>query len=194
MLIRRYDDDLKLVLSQDLTERERADAMRRDFVANVSHEIRTPLTVLAGFLETLRNLPLSEVERKRVVALMSQQAERMGHLVADLLTLARLEGSPRPGGDRWVSVDGLLLHAEAEARALSDGKTRDRLRRSVPAPRSQATKASCSSAVGNLLNNAIRYTPDGGRVDVSWRIGGDGRGQIAVATPGPGSPASTCRG
>ena len=52
------------MLSQDLTERERADAMRRDFVANVSHEIRTPLTVLSGFLETMRNLPLTEVEQQ----------------------------------------------------------------------------------------------------------------------------------
>ena len=64
MLIRRYGGDLKLVLSQDLTERERAEAMRRDFVANVSHEIRTPLTVLSGFLETLRNLPLTESEQQ----------------------------------------------------------------------------------------------------------------------------------
>ena len=64
---RRYGDGMKLVLSQDVTERERTDAMRRDFVANVSHEIRTPLTVLAGFVETMTDLPLSEVERQRVL-------------------------------------------------------------------------------------------------------------------------------
>jgi two-component system phosphate regulon sensor histidine kinase PhoR len=61
VLVRRYGDAMKLVLSQDVTERERNDAMRRDFVANVSHEIRTPLTVLAGFIETMGNLPLTEV-------------------------------------------------------------------------------------------------------------------------------------
>jgi two-component system phosphate regulon sensor histidine kinase PhoR len=185
VLIRRYDDDLKLVLSQDLTERERAEAMRRDFVANVSHEIRTPLTVLAGFLETLRNLPLTEVERKRVVALMSQQAERMGQLVADLLTLARLEGSPRPGGDRWVSVDGLLLHAEAEARALSTGR-HEIVVAGGGGAEIAGDESELRSAVGNLLSNAVRYTPDGGRVEVGWRIGADGSGEIAVSDTGPG--------
>jgi two-component system phosphate regulon sensor histidine kinase PhoR len=185
VLIRRYGDDLKLVLSQDRTERERAEAMRRDFVANVSHEIRTPLTVLSGFLETLRNLPLTEVERKRVVVLMSQQAERMGHLVADLLTLARLEGSPRPSSDRWVSVDGLLLHAEAEARALSAG-SHDIVVAGGSGAEIAGDESELRSAVGNLLSNAIRYTPQGGRIEVGWRIGGDGRGEIAVTDTGPG--------
>ena len=93
---------------QDITERERAEAMRRDFVANVSHEIRTPLTVLAGFIETMASLPLTEPERKRVLSLMSQQTQRMQALVSDLLTLAQLEGSPRPDADRWVGAQALL--------------------------------------------------------------------------------------
>src|SRR4029450_13399987 len=117
--VRGYGEGQKLLLSEDLTEQERSEGMRRDFVANVSHEIRTPLTVLSGFLETLRNLPLTEAEHKRVLTLMSQQAGRMHDLVADLLTLARLEGSPRPGSDRWVSIDALFAHAENDAVALS---------------------------------------------------------------------------
>ncbi|HET6600150.1 MAG TPA: phosphate regulon sensor protein PhoR, partial [Burkholderiaceae bacterium] len=116
--VRPYGEDMKLVLSEDTTERLRSEGMRRDFVANVSHEIRTPLTVLSGFLETLTNLPLSETERKRVLATMSQQAQRMGTLVNDLLTLAQLEGSPRPPSDRWVDLNGLLALVEADARAL----------------------------------------------------------------------------
>ncbi len=122
--------------------------MRRDFVANVSHEIRTPLTVLSGFLETLRNLPLDRGRAASAcIALMTQQAERMGHLVSDLLTLARLEGSPRPGADRWVGVDALFAQVEAEARALSAGRhaltfaaaarRRDRRRRDRAAERAR---------------------------------------------------------
>ena len=183
--VRPYGDDMKLVLSEDTTERQRSDEMRRDFVANVSHEIRTPLTVLSGFLETLANLPLSEVERRRVLAMMSQQAQRMGTLVNDLLTLAQLEGSPRPPADRWIELKGLLGLVEADARALSAG--RHALTIATPGHVEIAgAQAELLSAITNLVNNAIRYTPEGGRVDVTWRVLPDGSGELAVADTGPG--------
>ena len=185
MQIRRYGADAKLVISQDLTERERADVMRRDFVANVSHEIRTPLTVLSGFLETMRNLPLTEVEQKRVITLMSQQAERMGNLVGDLLTLARLEGSPRPTADKWVRLAGVFGQIEAEARALSAG--RHTIAFAAPGDAQIAgNESELLSAVGNLVNNAVRYTPEGGRIDVAWKLADNGSGEIAVTDTGRG--------
>ena len=91
-----YGDGRLLLLSRDVTAVQQAEAMRRDFVANVSHEIRTPLTVLGGFVETLQTLSLSEAERERYLALMAQQADRMQSLVSDLLTLSSLAGSLRP--------------------------------------------------------------------------------------------------
>lgn len=184
--IRRYgSDDHKLILSEDQTERLRSDSMRRDFVANVSHELRTPLTVLAGFLETMRNLPLTEVERTRVVALMSQQADRMTTLVGDLLNLARLEGSPRPPPDSWVDVAAVFVQVEAGARALSAG--RHAITFSGAGLASIAgMESELLSAVGNLAGNAIRYTPDGGRVDVAFRIDGNGSGVIEVSDTGRG--------
>jgi len=183
--IRSYGEGSKLVISQDLTERERSDAMRRDFVANVSHEIRTPLTVLSGFLETLRNLPLTEVERKRVLMLMTQQAERMGNLVGDLLTLARLEGSPRPAGDKWVRMATVFGQVEAESRALSAG--RHVLTFASPGEaRIAGNESELLSALGNLVNNAVRYTPDGGRIEVGWRRLDDGSGEVAVSDTGHG--------
>ena len=183
--VRRYDAGSKLVISQDLTERERADAMRRDFVANVSHEIRTPLTVLTGFLETMRNLPLTEVEQKRVITLMTQQAERMGNLVGDLLTLARLEGSPRPAADRWVKVATVFGLVEGEARALSAGRHAIAFAGAGDA-QIAGIESELISAVGNLVNNAVRYTPDGGSIDVRWRLGDNGRGEISVTDTGRG--------
>ena len=185
VLVRRYGEDSKLVLSQDMTEQERSEAMRRDFVANVSHEIRTPLTVLSGFLETLTNLPLSEPEKKRVLAMMTQQAERMGTLVSDLLTLAQLEGSPRPPADRWVSVSALFGIVEADARALSAGHHVLRFGHASGA-RIAGAQAELLSAVTNLVNNAIRYTPEGGSIEVGWRVLGDGSGEVVVTDTGPG--------
>lgn len=177
VLQRAYGEGQRLLLSQDITERERAKAMQRDFVANVSHEIRTPLTVLAGFVETMSSLPLAENERQRVLALMTQQTERMQALVADLLTLAQLEGSPRPLMDQWHGLGLLLRQAVADGRALSRG--RHELVLALQAEHEgdevAGSRTELLSAVANLVNNAVRYTPEGGRIVValSWRDGGD---------------------
>jgi two-component system phosphate regulon sensor histidine kinase PhoR len=185
VLVRRYGDGMKLVLSNDITERERSEAMRRDFVANVSHEIRTPLTVLSGFIETLVNLPLSAEENRRVLTLMTQQAQRMQTLVSDLLILAQLEGSPRPLADRWVAIGPLLAQVEEDAKALSAGRHALHFAGAVDAQVAGA-QSELLSAVTNLVSNAVRYTPEGGRIDVLWRILPDGAGELSVADSGPG--------
>jgi two-component system phosphate regulon sensor histidine kinase PhoR len=185
LMVRPYGEGMKLLLSQDITERERAESMRRDFVANVSHEIRTPLTVLSGFVETLAQLPLTEPERQRVLGLMAQQTGRMQALVGDLLILAQLEGSPRPGADRWLALTPLLQRSLSDATALSGG-------RHTIAPRGDAelevagTESELLSAVGNLLGNAVRYTPAGGRIELAWGRLDDGRAFIEVIDTGPG--------
>jgi two-component system, OmpR family, phosphate regulon sensor histidine kinase PhoR len=185
VLVRRYGKGMKLVLSQDVTERERNDAMRRDFVANVSHEIRTPLTVLSGFIETMVNLQLSDAERRRVMELMAQQTVRMQSLVGDLLTLAQLEGSPRPAADRWVDVARLFSQVQADAQALSAG--RHRLLFNAPVDVQLAgAEVELISAVANLVTNAVRYTPAGGSVTVNWLNRSDGSGEIDVQDDGPG--------
>jgi two-component system phosphate regulon sensor histidine kinase PhoR len=183
--VRTYGDDQKLVLSQDITERERSEAMRRDFVANVSHEIRTPLTVLAGFIETMTNLQLTEVERRRVLVLMTQQADRMSALVGDLLTLAQLEGSPHPAADQWVAMQPLLSQVEVEARQLSAGRHTLTFPAQV-AMQVAGAQSELLSAITNLVSNAVRYTPQGGRIDVGWDVMADGSGVVTVADTGPG--------
>jgi two-component system, OmpR family, phosphate regulon sensor histidine kinase PhoR len=186
VLIRPYGDGQKLVLSQDVTEGLRLEAMRRDFVANVSHEIRTPLTVLSGFVETLDSVPLTAVEHPRVLALMRQQTQRIQLLVDDLLTLAQLEGSPRPSPDHWAEADPLLQRIEADAQALSGGKHQIRF---VTQPRVQlaGVEPELQSAFNNLVTNAIRYTPAGGTVSVRWSVReGDGAGVFEVQDTGVG--------
>ncbi|RQP22063.1 phosphate regulon sensor histidine kinase PhoR [Piscinibacter terrae] len=185
VLIRPYSEGMKLVLSQDITERERNDAMRRDFVANVSHEIRSPLTVLSGFIETMGNLPLTEVERRRVLELMSQQTVRMQTLVGDLLTLAQLEGSPRPAADRWVSLQKVLGQVHADAEALSSGRHTLGFDQ-ADGVQVAGAEPELMSAIANLVNNAVRYTPSGGRIDVRWSLRADGGGEIDVVDTGIG--------
>lgn len=185
LVVRGYSDQQKLVITQDVTERLRAEAMRRDFVANVSHEIRTPLTVLAGFVETMASLPLSTAERARVITLMQQQTDRMQVLVADLLQLAHLEGSSRPPADRWTPLASLLQRAAADARTLSAGRHQVE----VDAPEGielAGLEAELLSAVANLATNAVRYTPAGGHIQLTWRMRADGLGEVEVRDTGIG--------
>ena len=185
VLVRPYGQGMKLILTQDITERERAEAMRRDFVANVSHEIRTPLTVLAGFVETMTQLPLSEQERHRVLGLMDQQTGRMQALVSDLLTLAQLEGSPQPEADRWVPLGPVLQRAVDDARALSAGRHSITLEGGGDAELA-GSEPELFSAVTNLLNNAVRYTPEQGQIRLTWRWRDDGASEVEVQDTGIG--------
>ncbi len=193
--LRRYGDDgrgaMALLVSQDITESSRMERMRRDFVANVSHEIRSPLTVLMGFLESLQALRLEADEQRHIHQLMQQQAERMQSLVTDLLTLAQLEGGPKPRADDWVPLRPLLERLWADARALDagahpiDGPALDGLDGLALA----GTEGEWHSAFANLVTNALRYTPAGGRVQLRWQRAPDGAGEFAVLDEGVGIAA-----
>ncbi|MGI4982299.1 MAG: phosphate regulon sensor histidine kinase PhoR [Janthinobacterium lividum] len=181
-----YGDNRKMVISQDITKLERTDAMRRDFVANVSHELKTPLTVLAGFLETVRELPLSEDERMRYLGLMEQQSTRMGHIVSDLLVLAHIEADPKAPGDAPVDIARLLRHVRDEALGLSAG--RHTITFDVdPELGVTGAESELASAFGNLLTNAVRYTPEGGAIHARWRAE-EGGAVFCVSDNGIGIP------
>ena len=190
--IHPYGKKRKLMLSRDVTAVQLAEAMRRDFVANVSHEIRTPLTVLSGFVETMQTVPLEDADRQRYLGLMSQQAQRMQTLVSDLLTLSRLEGSPAPGQGDWMPMQELLRHVLQEARGLSHA-----IAQPVHVIEAMAdadawvsgSKSELLSAMSNLLSNAVRYTPPGGRIEAGWRVNADGSATFLVTDSGPGIAA-----
>jgi len=187
--IHPYGKGRKLMLTRDVTALQLAEAMRRDFVANVSHEIRTPLTVVSGFIETLLHLELSPQEVQRYLGLMDLQAQRMQTLVSDLLTLSRLEGSPVPGASEWVRSSDLLEEALTSARALSDVVADGQHQlQAVDGPVFEIAGARTEllSAVGNLLSNAVRYTPPGGEIVAGWRLLEDGGAEFWVRDTGPG--------
>lgn len=185
----RFGDAQKLLLTRDISKLDKLETMRRDFVANVSHELKTPLTVVSGFIETLLDsLPeLSAAEASHFLGLASQQAQRMQHLIDDLLTLSALEtGSPPPAEERVPLVE-LMAEVVDEARVLSNGR-HEIVVAAAPAPGGclLGSRKELRSAFANLLSNAVRYTPERGSIRVSWLAESDGGGVFSVADSGIG--------
>ena len=182
-----FGDEDHLLLSQDVTGAARVEAMRRDFVANVSHELRTPLTVLAGFLETIQDLKLDASRVRDYVGLMAPQAERMRHLIDDLLTLSVLEHAPAPPDAERVALRPLLARVRAEAEALSAGKHRISLEVTGEHDLLGA-ESEIASAFVNLVSNAVRYTAAGGEIRLRWNPTGGGA-EFSVEDTGIGIDA-----
>lgn len=185
VLIVPYEANRKLIISRDVTDRERVETMRRDFVANVSHELRTPLTVIGGFLETIADMETPDPALiRRSVPMMSDQAKRMQTLVEDLLTLSRLESSGNPAREDPVNVPDIARALYHDALALSAGRHKVTLLLESDAWVS-GTEDELRSAFGNLVSNAIRYTPAGGEISLSWKDAGSGA-VFAVSDTGIG--------
>lgn len=168
-----YGDRQKLVISRDITDLERVETMRRDFIANVSHELRTPLTVLGGFLETISDMKTQDSALiRRSLPLMMEQARRMQGLVEDLLTLSRLESSNSPHREEPVDVPGLVRALYQDACALSAGRHRVTLEL-VAEDWINGAQEELRSAFTNLISNAVGYTPEQGEITISWRRVGE---------------------
>lgn len=174
-----------LLLVQDVTDLQKADAMRRDFVANVSHEMRTPITVLMGFLETIQSLDIDKEQRDQYFEMMMSQAQRMKSLVEDLLTLANLEANTLPAPLQTIKVETLMALVRNDAEALSQGHHALNFEIASPA-NLMGEEREVLSAFSNLVSNAIRYTPDVGTVTAKWSVNNQGQGEFSVTDTGPG--------
>ena len=181
-----YGGSQKLLHSRDVTQAERVEAVRRDFVANVSHELRTPLTVRVGLLETVRELKLEPSQRRDYLNLMEAQSRRMQRIVEDLLTLSALESAPPAPTDERIVIARLLERMRAETEVLSAGRHRVTLEIQGEFDLLGA-EAEIASAFSNLASNAVRYTPEGGEVRLTWDAAADGAA-FAVADTGIGIP------
>ncbi len=180
-----YGDSQKLLLARDITRWDRLERTRRDFIANVSHELRTPLTVVRGFLETLESMERPDPELlARSVELMSEQTHRMTRLVEDLLTLSRLETAPSSLREEDVDVPELIRMLAQEAEALS-GNKHHLVTRIETGDWLRASGDELRSAFGNLVSNAVRYTPERGRIELCWQIA-DGLPAFSVRDTGIG--------
>lgn len=166
-----FEAERVILVSRDITETEKVDAMRRDFIANASHELRTPLTVISGFLEYAKEDPDQPLaERKRQINLMHKQAEHMTVLVQDMLILSRLESD--------VLIDNVVIDMESmlndqitQAQALSGGIHVFDV--NISKLKLQGSAQEISSVVSNLLSNAVRYSPEGGVISLFWGLKND---------------------
>jgi two-component system, OmpR family, phosphate regulon sensor histidine kinase PhoR len=182
-----FGDDLEMVLARDITQLERLETMRRDFVANVSHELKTPLTVVSGFVETLIDAgdEISAEERLHYLDIALEQSIRMQHLIEDLLTLSSLQAGSEPAGHDPVDVHVLLRSILHETEVLSDGRHQVTLDLGAPATL-LGNQKELHSAFSNLASNAVRYTPDGGQITLRWKIHEDGSAAFSVEDTGIG--------
>ncbi len=172
-----YGEHQWLLLAQDITERYRLERVRKDFVANVSHELRTPLTVLSGFIENLRHddtAPECVQRWERPLALMDQQAERMRHIVEDLLLLAQLEGAESRPSQTRVDVAALAQTVVTDAgNCRPEGHAA--LHLEIGTDRQLLGEpGQLHSAFSNLVVNAVNYTPETGDITVKWYECGEG--------------------
>ena len=180
-----YSHEHMLLVVRDVTPLARLEQVRRDFVANVSHELRTPLTVLHGYLEMLE--PETAPQLAPILADLRSQSRRMTQIVEDLLTLSRLEAQQQPADER-VPMRALLSTLKREAEGLSQGRHSITLVRDCE----QDLLGSVDylhSAFSNLISNAVRYTPAGGRIEISWQATPDDGARFAVTDTGVGIPA-----
>jgi two-component system phosphate regulon sensor histidine kinase PhoR len=162
-----FENRRQILVTHDATESERIEMMRRDFVANASHELRTPLTVINGFLEIAQGQPNLDPETRIAhLKMMAEQGQRMQNLVEDMLTLTRLESIEYPLRAERVDMAELLDRILQEAQALSGGKHTISL--DMDGPDIKGNTEELRSAFGNLLSNAVRYTPEGGSIGIAW--------------------------
>jgi two-component system, OmpR family, phosphate regulon sensor histidine kinase PhoR len=172
---------------RDVTRLERTESMRRTFVADVSHELRTPIASIAAAAETLSEAEPDETERSELVALIQRQSARMQELIEDLMDLAQIESGAVELSEEPVAIADLLrevardMAADAARRAIAVSVTGEESARVLADPRRLV------QIVRNLLDNAIKFSPEGSPVALE-AVAGHGLAGFDVSDRGPGIP------
>ena len=182
-----YGDGQWLLMVRDVSRQMRLEAMRKDFVANASHELRSPLTVISGYLETLSHDPALDPELAASLAEMRRQAERMTSIIQDLLELSKLEQTDASVEGEPLDVAALLAVLRKDVMARPVHPREVRIEIESPALL-QGEESEIHSAFFNLVDNAAKYTPPEGSLQMRWRVDAEG-GYFSVTDTGIGIPA-----
>ncbi|MCB9487866.1 MAG: HAMP domain-containing protein [Deltaproteobacteria bacterium] len=177
-----------VVVLHDVSELRRLETIRRDFVANVSHELRTPVGIIAGSAESLQEGAIEHpTAAQKFVEAIARNAKRLDQLIADLLDLSRIEaGRQRIEPQVMPVAPAVRKAAEAIERKAADKRQKIVVRCDENLI-AQADPKALDQILFNYLDNAVKYTPEGGRIQVSAELLGD-RVRIEVADNGPGIP------
>ena len=171
--ITRFGYESRLLVAYDVTHIRKLEQMRKDFVDNISHELRTPLTVLSGYIETLSDNDDMPQRWRRAFDQMHQQARRMNALVNDLLLLSRLENESSKSKNQIVNMAELMnqLFDDAQGYNTEFGHS---VHLNLESHNDIiGSDIELASAFGNLITNAIKYTPNNGDITISWQDRGD---------------------
>ncbi len=162
----------RLMFIRDVSEINRLENMRRDFVGNVSHELRTPLTVISGYLGTLLSAgDVVDARLRKPLVQMEQQAQRMESLLRDLLWLSRLESLHAVENDEQVDISDLLWEMQGELRSAFPTRNIELVLESDH--KVSGDHRELYSAVSNLVHNALKYSPEDTPVRISWKEEGE---------------------
>jgi two-component system phosphate regulon sensor histidine kinase PhoR len=165
----------------------RLENMRKDFVANASHELRSPLSVITGYLETLHHDPALHEDLSGPVAEMRRQAARMTSIIQDLLALSKLEETDEAVEGDYIDIPALLAVLRKDVLARPAHPREVRVKIESPATL-RGDEPEIHSAFSNLVDNAAKYTPPEGSVEMRWWVDDDG-GHFSVTDTGIGIPS-----
>ncbi len=160
-----------LAIVKDITEKKRVEDIRKDFVATVSHEFRTPLTLISGFIEMLRMYDdLPREDRNRSLEILEIETERLKRLISELLLLSRMENRIFSGEPSAIDVEKVLSQVVTVLRPLAEKKLQTlRAEMDLHSPEISGDETWLFHAIHNLVENAIKYTPEGGSISVGAR-------------------------
>jgi two-component system phosphate regulon sensor histidine kinase PhoR len=184
--IAEYGDADTLFVARDVTELQRLNRMRRDFIANASHELRTPLTVIGGYLESFEDqVALCPPEWAPKIRQMRGQALRMQRLIEDLLQLSSLESAGEQDFNEETPVGELLLAVQKEAQTLSGASAHQITVEAEPGLWVNGSQRDLYSVFSNIVFNAVQYTPANGKISMRWHSDEQGA-HLAVTDQGEG--------
>ncbi|MGH9611684.1 MAG: sensor histidine kinase [Bryobacteraceae bacterium] len=179
-----------IAILHDITEIERLERVRKDFVANVSHEFRTPLAAIRGYAETLLDGGLDDsANRRRFVEIIENHATRLSNIASDLLILSELDGGRQPAEPARFPVQAVLDTAVRTVEGQARARNIDLAFEQMDSFEIFGHRLRLEQALVNLLDNAIKFSHAGGRVRIAARLAGPEKGRIAISDSGIGIPS-----